>query len=132
MNEPNKAPPPEFLRAVEAYQKAADSENDEQMEAAAWSAMQIAIEEGEKNSTPARPALLPCSARYSTIMSVMPSADRLLLSRSNSLRRPLPSLKLNESSRTNAPAHWSPGPNADWPMATSSAPKAISSPQGLT
>jgi tetratricopeptide (TPR) repeat protein len=51
MSDPQK-PPPEFLRAIEAYQKGAEADDSGQMDAAAWKALEIAMEAAEKNPTP--------------------------------------------------------------------------------
>jgi tetratricopeptide (TPR) repeat protein len=47
-----KSPPPGFLNAIEAFQKGAESNNAEQMEAAALKALAIAAAAAEKNPTP--------------------------------------------------------------------------------
>ena len=47
-----KSPPPGLLRAIEAFQKGAEANNNEQMEAAALNALAIATSEAEKNPSP--------------------------------------------------------------------------------
>jgi tetratricopeptide (TPR) repeat protein len=50
--DPNQPPPPEFIQALQAFQKASEGNNTEQMEAAALNAMAMAVQEAQKNPTP--------------------------------------------------------------------------------
>jgi tetratricopeptide (TPR) repeat protein len=52
MSADSNQPRPEFVQAIEAFQKASVGNNTEQMEAAALNAMAIVTEEAQKNPTP--------------------------------------------------------------------------------
>ena len=66
MSDHQKPPPPEFLQAINSFQQATDSNNTEQMEAAALAALEIGMAEAEKNPAPKillRHEAAECAAR---------------------------------------------------------------------